>query len=88
MLEQMLMVALVDTGLLHRDIKLDNILVRPNPADPEAPPTLLLADFGTMATLEPHRTCLRLGRTSDASQSLASDPATSRKASSSTSVAP
>lgn len=39
-------IALVDAGLLHRDIKLDNVLVR---LDPEGgAPFLLLADFGTL----------------------------------------
>lgn len=39
-------IALVDAALLHRDIKLDNVLVRLDPAG--GPPALLLADFGTL----------------------------------------
>jgi serine/threonine protein kinase len=42
-------IALVDAELLHRDIKLDNVLVR---LDPEGgPPFLLLADFGTLQSM-------------------------------------
>eukprot|EP01043_Picozoa_sp_COSAG02_P049345 COSAG02_NODE_4946_length_4801_cov_2.406423_1_plen_931_part_00 len=39
-------ISLIDKELLHRDIKLDNVLVRLNPEG--GPPLLLLADFGTL----------------------------------------
>jgi serine/threonine protein kinase len=50
MLQQLLkaVTVLVDNGFLHRDIKLDNILVQPDGAGAVR---LLLCDFGTMAPM-------------------------------------
>ena len=55
MLRQLLhaVAALVQAGLLHRDIKLDNVLVRPTAGG--GPPTLLLSDFGTLQSMENQR---------------------------------